>query len=481
MTGARPRPIRVFVSSTSDDLERHRKVVKDVIVSHEWTPVMMEHMGAMTEETVSACRRLVEGCDLVVLLVAWRRGWVPTKKQGGDGDASITALELSHARENDVDVLPFLADECWPGYLWDRNESDQKWLEAFREGLNQPADFFSAEEPEGSLPAFEIKVGKALLDYKQHYIEKMRARSQADAGNASSILFTRKALATGKRIPFIGCALDANAQLCSRSLAAALVEDTDPREAASLATAAEYVERACGSRDAFLAEFRDIVEGRGNAQAKVDETVFEMLAGIPHLPLIVATSWDTSLEQYFAKQGLSYAIVSHIMSSSEHALDGRILVIRDTGAFEHHLSDEFTMPDVERVIYRPMGALFAQDNLPPDLEIDTVVLTETDHLKFISRLQNQHTQIPAPFHRPFKRFPLIFLGYALDTWQYRSVMQVFRSVQIVGTSGSISAIRRPDTELERFAWQQLGARTEEQSPTDFARDVLAELPQMAAF
>jgi Domain of unknown function (DUF4062) len=96
---------RVFVSSTSEDLRDHRAVARNIILEMGWYPEMMEHFGAMPEPTVAACYEKLKQCDLLLLIVAYRRGWVPTVEQGGNGQDSVTALELAHAHKLGIPIV----------------------------------------------------------------------------------------------------------------------------------------------------------------------------------------------------------------------------------------------------------------------------------------------------------------------------------------------------------------------------------------
>ncbi|MEL7082925.1 MAG: NB-ARC domain-containing protein [Cyanobacteria bacterium J06597_1] len=99
-------PYRAFLSSTYEDLKEHRKYViaelrkagVDVVAMEDWT-------AAPEEPKALSVERLV-GCDLCVLLVGFRRGYVP------DGETkSITQLEYEAAIERGLDILVFLLDE----------------------------------------------------------------------------------------------------------------------------------------------------------------------------------------------------------------------------------------------------------------------------------------------------------------------------------------------------------------------------------
>src|SRR5207249_2065850 len=120
----------------------------------------------------AACRRAVEECDLLVLLVAFRQGWVPTRKQGGDGRRSISAYELQAARHAAIPVRALLARESWPGSLWEEDAKAREAVRQVRDDLNQIAEFFdierSGEHSSEPLPGsdFRSRVRKVLLDHR---------------------------------------------------------------------------------------------------------------------------------------------------------------------------------------------------------------------------------------------------------------------------------------------------------------------------
>jgi hypothetical protein len=106
--------MRVFISSTSEDLRPYRSAAADVIRDAQLEAVGMEHFPADPRPIVHLCREKVGQCGLVVLLQAFRRGWVPEPEQGGDGQTSITGFEIAVADEAGIPVLAFLADDYCP-------------------------------------------------------------------------------------------------------------------------------------------------------------------------------------------------------------------------------------------------------------------------------------------------------------------------------------------------------------------------------
>ncbi len=157
--------MKVFISSTSEDLKPYRLAAADVIRDAQWVPVGMEHFPADSRPIVQLCRDEIGKCNLVILLQAFRRGWVPEPEKGGDGQASITAIEIAAADELRVPVLSFLADENWPGRLWDDDPIARAWAKNFRNGLNRNAKFFRWEE-DPKLPLFRALLSQELANYR---------------------------------------------------------------------------------------------------------------------------------------------------------------------------------------------------------------------------------------------------------------------------------------------------------------------------
>ena len=181
--------LSVFVSSTSDDLHTYRAVAGQVILARGWYPIMNEYWGAMANPVLDACYEKIKSADLMLLIVAFRRGCVPTQEQGGNGLDSVTAWELDYARKNRIPVLPILANEKWPGTLFEKDQAGRDWVEKFRGAIHQPAAFFGPEDEvvgvkeTDQLPLFRAKVGEVLLSYLQELVAR-EAKSPGCGGGA---------------------------------------------------------------------------------------------------------------------------------------------------------------------------------------------------------------------------------------------------------------------------------------------------------
>jgi formylglycine-generating enzyme required for sulfatase activity len=157
--------VKVFISSTSEDLKGYRLAAGEVVRAAQWQPVMMEDFPADPRAIVRLCREEVGQCGLVILLQAHRRGWVPPPDQEGDGETSITGFEIKAADEAKVDVLAFLADGKWPGELWDDDPAARAWTKNFRNGLNRNAKFFRSED-DATLPVFRALIAQEIANHK---------------------------------------------------------------------------------------------------------------------------------------------------------------------------------------------------------------------------------------------------------------------------------------------------------------------------
>jgi hypothetical protein len=101
--------MKVFLSSTAQDLVAHRKVADDTILRLSQEAVAMERFGPLPGEPVEECERKARESDIVVCIVAHRYGFVPEKGKG-----SITQREVKAAKGAGKDVLVFIVADDHP-------------------------------------------------------------------------------------------------------------------------------------------------------------------------------------------------------------------------------------------------------------------------------------------------------------------------------------------------------------------------------
>jgi hypothetical protein len=136
---------RIFVSSTSKDLEECREKVRTTLrrIGHE--DIAMEYFVAEDTKPLKKCLKDVASCDLYVGIFAWRYGYIP------DGyDKSMTELEYRKAVEAGIECLIFLLheDASWPKKDIDMGKDAEK-IAALRNELSTEyivSFFHSADE-----------------------------------------------------------------------------------------------------------------------------------------------------------------------------------------------------------------------------------------------------------------------------------------------------------------------------------------------
>lgn len=111
---------RAFVSSTFEDLKEHRTYAIGTLRKAGFSVDPMEDWTAASSEPKQLSRARVEGCHLCILLVAFRRGYVPEGER-----SSITQMEYETAKALGIDTLVFLLDERAPWFRpFDELEKD---------------------------------------------------------------------------------------------------------------------------------------------------------------------------------------------------------------------------------------------------------------------------------------------------------------------------------------------------------------------
>jgi internalin A len=178
--GEAPMTLRAFVSSTFQDLRRHRARVIEALERGGIVVDPMERWPADADEPCVFSQRRVAGCQLCVLLVARRRGHVPDP---ATDPRSITQMEYDEARRLGIDVLVFLLDEAdkdWPGEHDERGTDPgfAAWLAALKKGHG--VGIFAADPTSLDRPVFEAvsrwKERRREREHRETWFREVLAR-----------------------------------------------------------------------------------------------------------------------------------------------------------------------------------------------------------------------------------------------------------------------------------------------------------------
>jgi hypothetical protein len=112
----------VFISSTIEDLKPYREAAAKAARRAGFLAVLSEDFPASQHRRVhELCRERVGKCEVLVVLVGHRYGWVPPPDVNPE-EKSITWIECEAALDTGIHVLAFLVDPAFDG------------LEEWREG-----------------------------------------------------------------------------------------------------------------------------------------------------------------------------------------------------------------------------------------------------------------------------------------------------------------------------------------------------------
>ena len=97
---------RLFVSSIMEGFSEFRSAVRQAIVRSEGEPVLIEDYPSISTSPRNACLDGVHSCDLLVLIIGLRGGFV------APSGSLVIEEEYAEAIKNRIPVLVFVQDGC---------------------------------------------------------------------------------------------------------------------------------------------------------------------------------------------------------------------------------------------------------------------------------------------------------------------------------------------------------------------------------
>jgi len=134
--------MKVFLSSTYNDLIEHRKAAHDALEQLGLHVIWMEAFGARPEDSMTACLKEVKESDLFVGIYAHRYGYIPA-----GSNVSITEQEFDHAQKLGKPIFGFIInkDYAWSPKHIEHDKKDK--LNAFLNKVKkQPVEFFTTPD-----------------------------------------------------------------------------------------------------------------------------------------------------------------------------------------------------------------------------------------------------------------------------------------------------------------------------------------------
>ncbi len=137
--------MKVFLSSTYEDLQAHRELVQSVITDYELTFLGMEKFGAAPHPPLEVCLDGIEKCDVVICMLGTRYGHKPS-----ESDLSYTHHEINRAKELKRPMLAYILSPdvaVLPKHI-ETNEQDRIALAQLKERIlsDQVCSYFTTPE-----------------------------------------------------------------------------------------------------------------------------------------------------------------------------------------------------------------------------------------------------------------------------------------------------------------------------------------------
>ena len=154
--------MKVFLSSTYEDLREHRAKAAQAIERLGQQGIRMEVFGARADEATTACLEEIESSDAFLGIYAHRYGYVPI-----DSPISITELEFNFAQEKKKPAFCFFIDDdyAWlPRYI--EPEPGQSKLKAFKDRIKTKLVRDTFTTPEDLAYKVAASLGRFLITSK---------------------------------------------------------------------------------------------------------------------------------------------------------------------------------------------------------------------------------------------------------------------------------------------------------------------------
>lgn len=182
--------LRVFVSSTSEDLTSYRDAVVNIILRLDLYPVFMETFNSTDRSPLQLCYDKVQQADIFVGIYAHRYGHIPSQesyyisrngeRHYSDGDKGITHLEYLWALEKGIKTLLYIVSDIdkkndplpWPTKYIEQGSGRTK-LDSFKQTIlkNHSVNFYYSPDHLASQVATSVAMELRNLGTNTHIIQ----------------------------------------------------------------------------------------------------------------------------------------------------------------------------------------------------------------------------------------------------------------------------------------------------------------------
>lgn len=416
-------------------------------------------------------------CNVVIVILWSRMGTpLPDNFQKADGSRYLSGTEYEYEEAITAKSPPYILVYRRKTKLeLDPDDPDVEEKLQQRRRVNE--FFVRFKNPDGSLKggyaeyetpqAFRDRLRMDLRAYIEPLVQKKLGPRVQRAKAPPPYSSICKALRQGRVIPFIGAGASSSGRPSnavwdqaahtflpsgielSHLLADESAFPSDSRD--DLAEISSYYE-SFYTRDSLREKLREFLSTDLLPDNQIPP-LYRFLASIPTPLLIITTNYDTEIEQAFRAAKRAYDLV--VYSADRKDIANAILwwphgnVDPKTQA-SNELDIDLTKTSV---IFKMHGSVSNSE------DCNSFVITEQDHVDFLSRLSSK-SAIPSTFFEYFHDRGLLFIGYSLRDWALRVVIRglsrYFARPATVDEDEEIQSWAIEDTlsELEEKLWNK---------------------------
>lgn len=192
--------MRVYVSSTFEDLRAHRDAVVAILRQLGHEVAAMEDYVAEAERPLSKVLDDVAASDVYVGIFAWRYGYVPDtgpQVEGAvPGETSITEYEYRKAVESKKPVLVFMLSEraAWPVILIDREPTASNAVRRLRVELQRDhmVAFFETPDQLAARVSAAVSTQRLRAEVQEQLVTLVAAQITAGFASQGSLADSAK-------------------------------------------------------------------------------------------------------------------------------------------------------------------------------------------------------------------------------------------------------------------------------------------------
>lgn len=181
-----PFPRIVMISSTTLDLPEHREHARMACERQGFFPRMMEQLSASRAGGLTRSLEMVDECDIYVLILGVRYGYVPA-----GSSISITEAEYERAFARGIPLLTFIAHEDHWFRQSDFDSAGAEKLERFRQRLMNAhtVEFFKSADDLGGRIVNALSFHRAApADAGFHFVAEIPSPPQTYVAHRYSLL-----------------------------------------------------------------------------------------------------------------------------------------------------------------------------------------------------------------------------------------------------------------------------------------------------